>query len=315
VAYARGSIGNSSKCLIKRNATTWVGATDATGAERGVMTTSAPGVPPLEFVRNTDTHSACEQQNLASFGVNKRITSRKLHIAGAAWDYNITDIADRERGLNLNTNNGYCNSSNASGLGYASETTTLPQDYELLPGTSAGYRALRTGSRATHGCVSRYGIQDLVGNVEEYASDRTGGCDTTALICPGLQSAIDTSNYDWVDVPFSSHANSGGASDSFNFSVASEIIIPLGIPVISGSPAWMDSFVVGGGVGQFDPNLFYGDQFASRASNSGSKGSISGGHAGTGNQAGRFFLRIDMSTGASATRTNLRGGRCVAPAD
>jgi hypothetical protein len=109
----------------------------------------------------------------------KELPSRKLQVAASAWSSSLTSaqIVTRESGLALNTNKG-CNTSNGNGLTFSNQ---LPAN-DTTPGTnSSNIRALKTGSSMTSNCISRYGIQDLIGNVREWTQEEITGCASGGL--------------------------------------------------------------------------------------------------------------------------------------
>ncbi|PIK15562.1 Ig-like domain-containing protein [Halobacteriovorax sp. JY17] len=117
-----------------------------------------------------------------------RLPSRKEQVAYSDWD--LTQISDsvastREGGLSLNSNS-KCNTSSANGLEtfYTDSVTPISNTLFTLPGTlSSPIRSLMTGSAKTALCSSKYGVQDSVGNVTEWSSDRFY-CDS--FNCGGL---------------------------------------------------------------------------------------------------------------------------------
>jgi|GEM_PF-5560879 len=106
----------------------------------------------------------------------KRLPNRRHQIAYSQWptDSNDSDINAIEEGLSLNSSS-KCNSSSASGLTAFYEDAPIPAISSLftLPGDSSNVvKSVYTGSEQTSSCVSRYGIQDAVGNVAEFLTDR-----------------------------------------------------------------------------------------------------------------------------------------------
>lgn len=106
---------------------------------------------------------------------------------------NITDpeITDLEQGFSLNIQS-RCNGSSASGLETAYTDSAIPSTTFIysLPGTfSSQIRSLLTGSipwgssKGTEACVSRFGIQDLYGNVAEWTKDKMSCPDASNFVC------------------------------------------------------------------------------------------------------------------------------------
>lgn len=123
---------------------------------------------------------------------NAKLPSRKQQIAYSAWSnsYKDSEITDLETGWGLNAAP-KCNSAYGNGLEeYFTDADVVPASiYYTLPGTSSLkggpnsdqlIRSFITGSNITanasagglSGCISRYGIQDVVGNVKEWVEDR-----------------------------------------------------------------------------------------------------------------------------------------------
>lgn len=111
-----------------------------------------------------------------------KLPSKKDFIAYSAHSssMNDSDISDLEQGFSLNIQS-RCNGSAASGLETAYSDSTIPSTSFMytLPGTAAsGIRSLVTGSiplsssKSTESCVSRYGVQDVYGNVAEWTTDQ-----------------------------------------------------------------------------------------------------------------------------------------------
>ncbi|ATH07765.1 hypothetical protein BIY24_07335 [Halobacteriovorax marinus] len=124
--------------------------------------------------------------------ISGRLPSRKEQVAYSDWD--LTKISDsvastREGGLSLNSNS-KCNTSSANGLEtfYTDSVTPISNTLYTLPGTlSSSIRSLMTGSEQTSLCSSKYGVQDSIGNVNEWSSDRMF-CNT--FMCSGLASTV-----------------------------------------------------------------------------------------------------------------------------
>ncbi len=104
------------------------------------------------------------------------------YIAYSAAPLGMTDsvITDLEQGFSLNAQS-RCNSSSANGLSsYYTDSNVPSTSFSYtLPGTaSSGIRSLYTGSvpwasdYSTETCSSRYGTQDVYGNVAEWVQDR-----------------------------------------------------------------------------------------------------------------------------------------------
>jgi len=149
--------------------------------------------PPLVYLAQEDAENFCEDNN----GVGDKISgiigyktdlqqtlpSRKQQMAYSQWHPALSDssMADLERGINLNSSS-KCNASSASGFSGHYTNADFPSSLNIftLPGTeNSGIRSMATGSTQTASCVSRYGVQDVIGNVAEWAKEE--------MNCQGLK--------------------------------------------------------------------------------------------------------------------------------
>ncbi|MEA9358513.1 Ig-like domain-containing protein [Bacteriovorax sp. PP10] len=142
-------------------------------------------------------------------GTHPILPSKKDYNAYAAQRSDITDpeVTELEQGYSLNIQS-RCNGSAASGLETAFTDSSIPSTSFIysIPGTfSSGIRSLYTGSiawgssKGTESCISRYGIQDLYGNVAEWTSDR--------MTCPlGTHSCTSSGSGSSFEYVFDSQA-------------------------------------------------------------------------------------------------------------
>jgi hypothetical protein len=249
------------------------------------MASNAPGLPPFVSVNQEQALDVCYQKTEGGlFPGGQRLLSRKEQLASAAWapdaDLLPATIDDLEQGLALDTdpatNNGYCNTAEGDGLNFGGETWEDPVDYDLLTGQDltlipcwpgcwwslfSYVSAVRTGSHATQNCVSRYGLQDMVGNVDEWLGDQMGNCgqESELVICEGITSSLDAFYDDWNGVEISGLAHSVDSSKEWELNESARILVPLGLPVpLTGDwqgpvPGWDDEAMVNGtGAGEFD---------------------------------------------------------------
>lgn len=161
-------------------------------------TANVPSLPPLTNISQSQANLFCNQRTgytIVQDGTNgtaggpaqqdyykHRVALRKEQVAFASWHPDLTDaeIDSRETGISINATPN-CNSSQASGYGTFYEDTGYPSLANIftLPGTLASsIRSVITGSDVTTNCKSRYGLQDIVGNVDEWVLDR--------IYCPTL---------------------------------------------------------------------------------------------------------------------------------
>ncbi|PIR33585.1 MAG: hypothetical protein COV37_15650 [Bdellovibrio sp. CG11_big_fil_rev_8_21_14_0_20_39_38] len=192
IYYSRGN----GKCY-ETNGVTW---SEVTGASV-IPEPEKAYLPPLVHLTQSDAAAFCTAQgNISGIlgltsAVPQRLPSRKEQIAYSLWDTSsITDttIATRETGLSLNSSS-KCNSSSASGYESSYSDDEAPSSSTLftLPGTTtSNIRSVMTGSEVTKSCTSRFGVQDAVGNVAEWAIDR--------LTCDNLSNCIGRISTDTV---------------------------------------------------------------------------------------------------------------------
>ncbi len=148
-------------------------------------------LPPFTNIDQTTANDFCSAQTSLSATdilgiasgntVDFKLPNRLEQVAYSLWDDEQNtdiEIADIEQGLNLNSSP-KCNSSAGNGLESSFVDSDVPpvSVHYTLPGTaSSNIRSFYTGSDQTATCVSRFGIQDVVGNVAEWTQDR--------LFCP-----------------------------------------------------------------------------------------------------------------------------------
>lgn len=164
---------SSGKCYSKlQNDTVWydVNSLNTSSLDftyfAGTINGKVANIPPLTNINSSFVNSYCTGR-----GDNAVPLSRKIFVAASAWDnsYNDATITSLENGSDLTSSYG-CNSSAGSGLTF-SDDFSFPTgiNADTLPGSlSSPVRALITGSDSTSNCISRYGIQDLIGNVQEF---------------------------------------------------------------------------------------------------------------------------------------------------
>lgn len=179
-----------------------------------IMTSNSAKLPPLGRVNYRQLHSLCSLGQIevglqASNGVfaataapvSKRPLRRRDFVTASAWPDQLTPaaITDVERGTSPQ---GSCNSSGKNlgnvpsinltkGTDYPARGPLTPQNNSTNSTLVTGSSSLRNGgaeSGNTHhsqNCVSRYGIQDLVGNMREHNSERIF-CDYATSKAPSI---------------------------------------------------------------------------------------------------------------------------------
>lgn len=133
------------------------------------------------------------------------LPSKKEYIAYSAAPYGTSDstLTDMEQGFSLNVQS-RCNSSSANGIDTAFSDSSIPSTSYIfsLPGTSSSsIRSIYTGSVpwginfSTETCSSRYGVQDVYGNIAEWVKDSMT-CDTNTNTC-AADAGTDLGDYDF----------------------------------------------------------------------------------------------------------------------
>ena len=312
---------STSTCYLKTAGSTWKDQSDATLtiAQRGLMTSNEPGLPPIVGINQARAYDTCTFTSISGFSGTKRLLTHKEQIISAAWSPSKNDatITAHEGGASL-PSNGYCNTNYADGVTF--DNLTTPSDPETIAAKLAqSSRALRTGSDSTENCISRYGVQDLVGNVWEWSSDQLGTCSAVTHTCTGTTSNLDVNNSDWSTINFDGTIGPGGGTiNSFLFSAqthsTSNFLVTLGIPMVTSVAASFDAMQIGILSGQYDSTKFHNNTFYLFTDNSNgapkARAAVGGGSYDFG--GGRYDLYI----GNTPTSTfNNVGFRCALPAD
>jgi hypothetical protein len=193
---------------------------------------SAP-VPPLINLDQDGAYAACQAIVDNNYG-NKRLPRRREQLAAAAWPDTASDplymadtsIASVESGAATHG----CNSNSGAGgtpVGWASG-----DEY-----AGSGVTWFMIGSDNTGACTSRYGVQDMVGNLGQWLSDQASCNSSTG--CTGQASTLDSGTFGNVDLAgFQWNGTQGplcqlwtidntGAGCGTNFS------FPLGLSMVS----------------------------------------------------------------------------------
>lgn len=235
-------------------------------------------LPPLVYISQERAHDFCDlysgtltQGAATSKNYDKRLPTRKEQIAMSAWSTSVSSIGTMEAGASLSSSTSQCNSSSGGSLAFDDSTKPASAIIDSLPGTYAsGIRSVRTGSNATASCVSRYGLQDHVGNVKEWTSfqiqcavgddectsvsSEYSGADAIAGFPTDTDYVITTGSqyYDFDDTRNASGPYDVGSAltswlmsaGSFN---TSTFYMPMGLPGVAtavGTPPALSSFTL-----------------------------------------------------------------------
>jgi len=236
-------------------------AVTITDAHRSAVYTNAPSSdyhkPPLTQLNQVDSYKVCQAVSDPYYG-KKRLLRKREFIAASAWatisgEYGaisetVATGTESESDHSIAAGTFRCSAANtAPGITVTSFNTP---GYELVRDinyTLYSY-AFTIGSQGTKNCVSRFGLQDMIGNVYEYVSDQLGACDSATHTCAGISSTLDEGNRDLYGFSFDgSQAPGGGASaitdwayESFSStSIGSNnyasmyFSAPLGLPILT----------------------------------------------------------------------------------
>jgi hypothetical protein len=181
---------SNGKCYVESGTATWT-EIQLAGNSTTYLSKLA-NLPPLVNVTQAKAKSLCETRTQTVTGyvgaTTYTLPSRKDQIIYSAWgqDQDDFDIATYETGLNINSSS-KCNTSSANGLTGSYTDVSIPNSAALfsLPGSaSSGIRSIYTSSTSdgqplTPTCTSRYGVQDVVGNVSEWVAESFNCTSTT----------------------------------------------------------------------------------------------------------------------------------------
>lgn len=142
--------------------------------------TNKKGAPPLNFIAQEKFYHICQTQTQsisidgASTAHSKRLLRRKEALVASQWDESLNTAGIEA--LESDTSAYGCNSVDTD-----SNTTN---DYDITSEFWPSRTEYMTviGSDTTANCVSRFGVQDMVGNMNEYNSDQFD-CNATIAGC------------------------------------------------------------------------------------------------------------------------------------
>jgi len=336
--------GSVSRCLYK-GATAWIdpfvsGTYFSTSVSSNYIT-NAPGtsshhIPPIANLYVYQAAQLCEMQTDSNYG-SKRLPRRREQFAYSAWPTDsgdpyyrstttvsmIEDSSIAYTGSQCNTYAGehpYIPASLADILDPNNEAVDSPTVMGVAP-SGVGLR-LFIGSKASAECQSRYGVQDAIGNVQEYLSDEVStyyneGPDKYNQWLGISVSNFDSGNRDWASIKFDGNFGIGGSSwasgttPDVTFSGSTlirSVAVPLGLPLATTSTVYTSKSSV---------NLA-GDSvqiyFPAASSLGATRAIIAGGTIGKVTGYGRWFINI-ASFNVTSDIGNTTGFRCVLPAE
>ncbi len=196
------------------------------------IASNEPGLPPLVNLSQSGAAMLCGAQTISVGGQSlaKRLIRRKEQILVSAWKKTLSDaeILNIERGTFANS----CNTNGGQGLAFDDSNTANDRDQwarSLTPDSIASaHRAVRIGSDVTRNCVSRYGAQDMVGNVRQWASEKFKNSVQYPANGEVEVSSWDPANQDFSGVTLTQNSTTISV---VKFTRTNQILLPLGIPV------------------------------------------------------------------------------------
>lgn len=307
-------------CYYTTNGSVWTaidGAFTSSALLAGTVDHAKAHLPPMTKVTQAQASQYCTEQG-------KRLITRKEFIAAAAWDLSLneSDITNAEIGANL-ASTPACNSSSGSGLTYTNGVVPPSASADTLPGTLvSSIRSVRSGSTATAACSSRYGVQDLSGNLDEWSTEEINcvsdqHCDT---ITPSdFQFSTNIYNFDgttgpMLDSDLDDVEDLTGIFSSWLFentpNLSTKFYLPMGLPADDDVAAldMVPDFNVGANitVGQLHQDTINidADQIVLAG---GAGGMVNGGHFSSGSSSGRYNLSFKPQN----TQDIRTGFRCI----
>jgi len=183
--------------------------------------------PPITAVDQISAYAVCNSVSDPDYGA-KRLLRRREYIAAAAPPWMPGEPGARSDSATLTLQSYSANASPAygcnayghstteqngtyNGVGYNTTQNTFTtgasfastfNSNDLSGGTGGGQGIFVLGSIETSKCVSRFGLQDYVGNVEQWVSDQLASCNETAQTCIGGVSNLDGGNIDFNGFEF-----------------------------------------------------------------------------------------------------------------
>jgi hypothetical protein len=320
---------NSGTCHVKQSGS-WLPASNSslTAASRALSYTITPSTtnrrPPLTNVGQNHSYETCQSVTVNGYGA-KRLLRRREFIAAAAWpslsgepnamDNTTLRALESPSAGNHAGGTFACNTDVHNGIANAAFNSP---SYELSRNTAAGPDSFTIGSTGTKNCVSRFGLQDHIGNVWQWTSDQLVCDPSSTKVCSGIKSALDSGNgygsgFDLNGFKFDGIQGPGGVS--FNVSTwtiangnfnAANFNTALGLPLVGNDYGNALS------VSSFSANL-RDDQFVLDNSSGGtSRGMLSGGTWNSGANAGRWLGRFALDP---STYFDSIGFRCALAAE
>ncbi len=338
VYYHDSPGGTEGRCWYKNGAanTAWTTTTEdgLNISELGVASTNIAHAPPLTWVSRDNAIKSCSSQvitdipqiaeyedntpNAFPSAITKRLLRLKEWKAAAAWYDQMTYPSQYSSNADWiqhveasafrapDTRAGKCNSNNSR------HNNLTPAAREFLGFNGEMYNihgmAFETGSKlATIDCQSRYGIQDMVGNLLEWGPDELSCTTSLPYICTGRVSSVDPESDEMNLFAFNgSQGPGGGTLYENNWTLSSgtnnttHFNVVLGLPLVSND---------GGGSISLNSIDLFSDWYQLHADPRAERSVLMGGYWDGNYINGRWYTNWTRDI-SNATFTNHYGFRC-----
>jgi len=313
-------------CYINQDgATTWIEFnSDSTASQVAHSSTNDPrangthAIPPIQLTNQISAYNACQSKVDTNYGA-KRLFRKREFVAAAAWAISgepgaVTDaqISALENGTNLPVTSG-CNSNSASSIvAGAFGTTTVSNN------SGVGPLYVNMASTSTYSCVSRFGIQDLVGNILEWTSDQVGASSGAPNFITQPAPSLDAGDLDFNNLIWDGLSGAPGGQPLSSFALSAlapynaGFIVPLGQPVALTASAGLGGVELDNSTNGFLPfKVTHVHSNVAVLNNSASSrgGIVVGGNYLLGAGSGRYMFGLQDPVNSTA------GFRCVLPAE
>ncbi len=328
---------DTSVCYVQTAAATWTAINSITMASQLAGNSLNPTPiynPPIANISRDQASAYCQNMTApsltgASASASPDLPSKLLYNAMSDWDDSLTDtnINSFESGSALNSSS-KCNTYDANGISFVDSEVPTSSFADTLPALASATslsRALRTGSDTTAACISRFGMQDLIGNMAEWISEdiACAADDSCTTTFNGNGVSGHDYNFDGTDLgPCADSATTDDVCDGTLSSWtianalndATKFFTSMGLPADAETGAGFSALTIGTGTGEFSQTKLHSDTIIINADliNAGSgtgEMSVGGSYATGGNAAGRFHLEAVEDGGTLNVREDI-GFRC-----
>jgi hypothetical protein len=292
----------------------WIAA-PADAAAAAATYTNAPGPghdrPPLTNMTVQAAVAICNASTVPVYGAKRPWRQRELVASGAFArlpndpDFvDATAITEIEAGLNHPATHA-CNVQTHNGvtpMGFRSGDE-LARDVAISTDPAEQADMFVLGSVGTSRCVSRYGVQDLIGNEVEILTDQFAACGS-GVPCVGKASSFDAGNTDLAGLALDGVTGAGPTITVQPLESFPKVLLALAMPLAATAP-----------FGQApDPTQLRGDTFLLISTGSVfERIGIAGGWDTSGSAAGRF--QSDFGGNVAGGNNDVTWGmRCVVAA-